>query len=101
MLHLFKFLTQHRYYLIQLLQDDGNTELFHVFKRWGRVGYSGGAARQSIDQFDSAEEGPSYCFVSDQANPMSAAIEAFCHTFESKTNNDWEEISRGVEFVRF
>ena len=57
MLHLFKFLTQHRYYLIQLLQDDDNPELLHVFKRWGRVGYSGGAARQSIDKFDSAQQG--------------------------------------------
>ena len=42
-----------------------------------------------------------YCFISNQADAISAAIEAFCHTFESKTNNDWEEISRGVEFVRF
>jgi hypothetical protein len=44
---------------------------------------------------------PCHCFLSDQANAIWTAIEAFCHTFESKTNNDWEEISRGVEFVRF
>ena len=39
--------------------------------------------------------------VPNTANVILAAIEAFCHTFESKTNNDWEEINRGVAFVRF
>jgi hypothetical protein len=29
-----------------------------------------------------------------------AAIEAFCHTFEAKTNNDWEEVCSGVPFSR-
>jgi hypothetical protein len=28
------------------------------------------------------------------------AIEAFCHTFEAKTNNNWEEICSGVPFSR-
>jgi predicted DNA-binding WGR domain protein len=47
-----------RYYLIQLLQDNEHaTSLFHVFKRWGRVGYSGGAARQSLEQHHSADSG--------------------------------------------
>ena len=50
-------LTRSRYYLIQLLQNDDNPALFHVFKRWGRVGYSGGAARQDLKQHESAEEG--------------------------------------------
>ncbi len=50
-------LTTCRYYLIQLLQDDANSELFHVFKRWGRVGYSGGASRQSLEQYDSQAQG--------------------------------------------
>ena len=50
-------LTTCRYYLIQLLQDDANSELFHLFKRWGRVGYSGGASRQSLEQYDSQAQG--------------------------------------------
>jgi hypothetical protein len=49
--------THGRYYMIQLLQDDENSELFYVFKRWGRVGYAGAAARQDLKQYDCREQG--------------------------------------------
>jgi hypothetical protein len=47
---------------MQLLEDDDadkdhGLKFFHVFKRWGRVGYSGGFFRQSLQRFDSADEG--------------------------------------------
>jgi hypothetical protein len=47
---------------VQLLQGDEDKE-FHVFKRWGRVGYSGGFSRQSLQRFDSADEGISIRLV--------------------------------------
>jgi hypothetical protein len=106
LLMMLSLVTSTRYYLIQLLQDDQNPELFYVFKRWGRVGYCGGASRQSAEQYDSAEQGaPLWCMfvliVFCCFSPASTAIEAFCHSFESKTNNEWQGICRGDGFVRF
>ncbi len=42
---------------MQLIQDDDDACLFYIFTRWGRVGYSGGAARQKLCKHHSAEEG--------------------------------------------
>jgi hypothetical protein len=57
---------------MQLLQDDNQDienglMFFHVFKRWGRVGYAGGSSHQSLQRFDSADEGISHRSIHDVA----------------------------------
>lgn len=57
-----------KYYKIQLIEtDDG---IFHVFRSWGRVGYSG---QSSLNDFSSIE----------------AAIKDFAKAYKDKTNNVW------------
>lgn len=66
-----------KYFLIQLLEEDGK-KAYHVWFRWGRVGYKG-------------QNNLVPC-----GNNLDAAKKTFCKKFSDKTRNDWANRSKFV-----
>ncbi|KAK2177762.1 hypothetical protein NP493_581g01048 [Ridgeia piscesae] len=60
------------YYKFQLLEADG-TKRYWLFRSWGRVGTTIGGDKTEV-------------FYS-----LNNAIDAFCHLYEDKTGNEWED----------
>ncbi|KAK6185449.1 hypothetical protein SNE40_007679 [Patella caerulea] len=61
-----------KYYLIQLLEED-NKKSYHVWQRWGRVGYKGqNNLVPTLGDLDKAKN-------------------IFCKKFRDKTSNDWSD----------